>query len=266
MENNNALIPAVSMVVAVDRPKVRELTTPEVYNPLVVLIAHLYLLRGQQVESGDLRFQAGELEQELRSSYPWLSLEEVRIALDNGVKKKYGEYYGLNVITYLDWIKAYAESEARRKAKEEAELAKLPPPHVPTPEEIEENTRKGILALQSLWESESFFMWCPDPADDYAYLLAKGLINPTKEDKARAMDLARQKLADSKIEEAKRDRRNGKRGPDTISNIINKYKEGYIPDKDDEKAVIRYAKAFLLFEYFKTLKDGNKDLKTILYA
>ena len=114
------------MVVAVDRPKVRELSTPEVYNPLVVLIAHLYLLRGQQVEAGDLRFQAGELEQELRSSYPWLSLEEVRIALDNGVKKKYGEYYGLNVITYLDWIKAYNESEARRKAKEEAEKSEEP--------------------------------------------------------------------------------------------------------------------------------------------
>ena len=223
MENNNALIPAVSMVVAVDRPKVRELSTPEVYNPLVVLIAHLYLLRGQQVEAGDLRFQAGELEQELRSSYPWLSLEEVRIALDNGVKKKYGEYYGLNVITYLDWIKAYNESEARRKAKEEAERAKLPPPHVPTPEEIEENNRRGILALQSLWEADSFFKWCPDPADDYAYLTSRGIISPTPEDKSRAMDFGRQRVLESKLEEAKRERRYRKQEPATISNILNNF-------------------------------------------
>ena len=266
MENNNALIPVVSMVVAVDRPKVRELSTPEVYNPLVVLIAHLYLLRGQQVEAGDLRFQAGELEQELRSSYPWLSLEEVRIALDNGVKKKYGEYYGLNVITYLDWIKAYNESEARRKAKEEAERAKLPPPHVPTPEEVEENTRRGILALQSLWEADSFFKWCPDPADDYAYLTSRGIISPTPDDKSRAMDFGRQRVLESKLEEAKRERRYRKQEPDTISNILNKYKEGDIWDLADDKAVIKYAKAFLLFEYFQRLKDEKKDLKSILYA
>lgn len=263
---NNALVPVVTMVEAVDRPKIKTIPTPPVYNALVVMIAHLYTLRGQKPEAGDLKFQAAELEAEIRNSYSWLSLEEVRIALDNGVKKKYGEYYGLNVITYLDWIKAYNESEARRKAKEEAERAKLPPPHVPTPEEIEENTRRGILALQSLWEADSFFKWCPDPADDYAYLTSRGIISPTPEDKSRAMDFGRQRVLESKLEEAKRERRYRKQEPDTISNILNKYKEGDIRDLADDKAVIKYAKAFLLFEYFQRLKDEKKDLKSILYA
>ena len=260
---NNALVPVVTMVEAVDRPKIKTIPTPPVYNALVVMIAHLYTLRGQKPEAGDLKFQAAELEAEIRNSYSWLSLEEVRIALDNGVKKKYGEYFGLNVITYLDWIRAYNESEARRKAKQEAEAAKLPPPRPKTPEEIEEETRQGILSLYYLWSNDSPLKWCPDPEDDYDYLLKAGAINPTDDDKTRAIEYAKEKI---RRLSADRDRRQNRSGSlNTISNIINKYKEGDMQDPVSERAVIKYAKAQIIFEFFASLKGGREELKSLLY-
>lgn len=261
---NNALIPVVAMVEAVDRPKLRDLQTNEVYNPLVLLIAHLYLLRGQTPVQEDLRFQAAELEQELRNSYSWLSLEEVRIALDNGVKKKYGDYFGLNVITYLDWIKAYSESEARRKAQEEARIRKLPPPHVPTPEEIEALKKRNLLAYYDIWAADSSFKWCPDPTEDYQYLLDLGLLNPTTEEKNEAIEFARKMVLERELQSEKENKVRRGGNPDIISNIINKYKEGDITNLVKSRPIILYAKAKIIFDYFAKIKDENISLKSLI--
>lgn len=47
--------------------------------------------------------------------YKRITVEELKIAFNNGVREYYGKYYGLSVKTFNDWIKAYLESEERKK-------------------------------------------------------------------------------------------------------------------------------------------------------
>lgn len=258
MENN--LLPMIPAVEAVDCPKIKTLPPLAVYNPLVVLIGHLYLLKGQRPEPEELRFQAGELDQELRANYGFLSLEEIRIALDKGVKKRYGEYYGLNVVTYIEWLDAYIKSDLRHKALKDAAEKKLPPPHVPTQEEIEAASKRSLLWFQEAWRESKFYFWCPDPDDAYNFAVKTGLIQPTAEDKKKAI----RKAVDRRISELKRIVQD-KRSWDYNTNldILYKYKEGKVSPLSD-KHVVNYGKLFLLIDLFEQLSREEKDLEEII--
>lgn len=101
-------------------------------SDLAVLIGGVYAQIGQSIDGKELAGMASALFRDLQTRYSMLTLHEVGLALDNGLRGDYGQYYGLSVITFNNWLKAYKQSDERYKAIKSMEKARnaLPPPGV----------------------------------------------------------------------------------------------------------------------------------------
>lgn len=257
--DTNALVPIVPAAEAVATARISSI--PEIYNPLVVLIGYLHLLRGQKPDTDELVFQASELERELKDNYSYLTLEEVRIALENGVKKRYGDYYGLNVVTYIDWLDAYKKSDQRRKALEDFRIKSLPPA---PPVDPVLKAKESLYLEYRFWAEKKHFFWCPEPA--YGYAIDTGLISPTREQKLEAAEKAREKIVAEIEKETEKARVTGHKWDyDTNINLLNKYKEKEISSLlIGDKRLKNYAKKFILISYFEYLDENKIDVKSML--
>lgn len=147
--------------------KLRDTQVHHRLTQLKGVIARPFALKGTDVAPEDLSFIASELSIILEEKYGFLSMEEVKIALDNGVKKAYGEYYGLSVITFLDWIAAYVTSQERRRAMEEIERNRQPQ------EDPETTGRKNLLAAIRMRQQKIAY---PSLEGSHQYLVKKGII------------------------------------------------------------------------------------------
>lgn len=99
-------------------------------SDLVVIIGGIYAQAGQSIDGREIASMAGVLFRDLQTRYSMLTLHEVGLAFDNGLRGDYGQFYGLNVITFNNWLKAYRQSDDRFKAIKNMENIKnaLPPP------------------------------------------------------------------------------------------------------------------------------------------
>lgn len=79
-----------------------------------VLNYESYIVDG--VEIKPIKFQVKELSDDIDKYFVFLTLDEIYIAFSEGVRGVYGEFYGLNNVTYFKWLKSYKESEQRRNA------------------------------------------------------------------------------------------------------------------------------------------------------
>lgn len=148
------------------------------------LISSLCALKGQVMNDEDIVIIANALRTDLKERYGGLTMEEVDIALNNGVRGDYGDYYGLNLITFLGWIKAYSMSNARLDAKKSCGVVKSLPPVSP----VYEFEKMKMLCLRSFnlyTETKNVgYMY----VTIYQFLQKIGLISQTIEFKLSVID------------------------------------------------------------------------------
>lgn len=65
---------------------------------------------------------------EIKTYFPYLKSGELRMAFASGVRKEYGEYFGINLVTFNQWIKGWMKDEKRMNAKKELLKDKEYPP------------------------------------------------------------------------------------------------------------------------------------------
>lgn len=130
------------------RPKIKDLQPVRVVNELITILTSIYTIAGQKSDSGTLALYADEFYQKMLSTYPSITIEEVRIALKKGVYDEFEEYYGLNVRTFVSFIRSYLNSEERRIAKQNFETKLLlEPPQILTPEQRERSKKEFVNQL-----------------------------------------------------------------------------------------------------------------------
>lgn len=82
-------------------------------------------------------FEVVELTKEILNNFRNLRVDEISIAFKNGLNNEYGEFFGLNVKTYVQWIKVYYNSEKRHATIFNKHHIQLPMKTEPTNEELE---------------------------------------------------------------------------------------------------------------------------------
>lgn len=157
-------------------------------SDLVVIIGGIYAQAGQSIDGREIASMAGVLFRDLQARYSMLTLHEVGLAFDNGLRGDYGQFYGLNVITFNNWLKAYRQSDDRFKAIKNMENIKnaLPPPGA---EYGEQRMRKMCLRYFDSYKQSG------DPGiacvTVYQHLQKTQVINQTKEYKIAAVNKVR---------------------------------------------------------------------------
>lgn len=169
-------------------PRIRELQE-QADSGLSLIITNIYTLKGQAVPE-ELGGISGALRSELIRRYPRLMLAEVSFAMRKGVFGDYGDYFGLNIVTFIGWIKAYWHSADRKKF--------IPPPfqlQLTRQEPISEQEKENLLRQKTteLFERYKNRNGCNDIGNAvYDYLDSLGLIKFTPQEKHAFMDKSRE--------------------------------------------------------------------------
>ncbi|UAY56241.1 hypothetical protein [Arachidicoccus terrestris] len=167
-------------------PKIADQPAGMVVNDLVTIIVGITTIAGQKLDTATIGIYADEFYKKLMSTYPRISIAEVKAALYAGVYDEYGDYYGLNCKTFVSFVKSYLFSESRKEAfRVLGKEAALSNERTLTPEEKERDLKDFI--------NYSYGSYCvaqqynPNliPVHFYHYLESKQMIRITTEHKQK---------------------------------------------------------------------------------
>lgn len=122
IETGNLAPNLVEYAQAIQAVKICDMPQKDAINQLMSIIVKCYFDAGQQIAGENetkrgqqLQLIATSLLSEL-SKFKHMSIQDVQIAFKNGVRREYGEFYGLNPATYYQWLKSYQFDEKRKAA------------------------------------------------------------------------------------------------------------------------------------------------------
>lgn len=169
------------IIQALNEPKIKDIAIEELIKNMFVLIGKTHLNCGFEVDKNQVGLTIDELCSDLKKYNSTLTFSEIQIAFNNGYKKKYGEFYGLNNATYFGWVNAYTWSESRLKAKKTIENGKKIEEVKLTEQEKEEIVKNGVLKMFEDFKKGLDIFDSGNVV--YDYLDKKGHITFTKERK-----------------------------------------------------------------------------------
>lgn len=124
----NGIITKPSREISTVRDAVNSGLRPTLLEDLKAKITEAALYRGIGIKAEDVAVAAQMYMDDLENRFPALDLKEVTVILRNGIRKEYGEFYGINAGTLYDWTVAYLKSDEREayvKSKQKTETPKL---------------------------------------------------------------------------------------------------------------------------------------------
>lgn len=120
---------------------------------LLALIRWAYNKTRKAIEKDDaamIAFDADELFKDFQlPEFKNMTLENVRDAFQFGLSLRYGEFYGLNCVTYMKWIRAYLEEQKKPNglSEHDAVRLRLAQSKEPTQEEKEAISKANIETI-----------------------------------------------------------------------------------------------------------------------
>ena len=243
---------------ALQEPTIKELQVNVIIDKLKVLIMLIFSLIGNKCEFEDLNFMSGAFCGILKDRFGSLTIGEVAISLDKGVKGDYGDYYGLNTMTFLKWTQSYKESSAREKALEEGQRKLLPIAVSLTQEELDMKMRNDAYIDYKIFADFGKFHCVPSTYD----LLSKlGILSISEEEKKVFVERARSRLIEQN--KAAQFKTNNEWDFKKLTSDISKINS---ISESGELLIIDEAKTMILEEYFLKVKTENIDLKSLIFS
>ena len=124
------------------------------WNTLKDILVKTIWESGIGMEKADQKLFITVAIDDIKNEFEMLTVSDVRIALKNGVRKKYGEFYGMNITTLNVWLKTYQE-QTKIEAMLKLPLVKpIEEEKIYTEEEKLENHRIWIEGLIRLTHDE----------------------------------------------------------------------------------------------------------------
>ena len=88
------------------------------YNALIEIIGRAIWETGiSTLTESEMNILLPIIVQEINDEHKDLTIEDIRIAFKYGVRKKYGEYYGINIATISVWLQSYTNITKREAMK-----------------------------------------------------------------------------------------------------------------------------------------------------
>lgn len=109
--------------------KIRNLPKRDLFKIVLASVAKAFAdTNTKEISNEDRNYLVNELTDNILKYHPAIRLNEIPEAIAQGVRGRYGEFYGLSVVTFLKFIEQYLFSEKRTSLVKE-----LPPDEVPKP-------------------------------------------------------------------------------------------------------------------------------------
>jgi hypothetical protein len=108
--NDNHYLTALNSKLIVDMQQ------NELKDRVIKVLAKTYIDCGKVIESKELISLSNGVINEIKRYFINLKIDELDLCFQNGVRKVYGEYFGLNIVTFHQWIKSFMAEEKRLQA------------------------------------------------------------------------------------------------------------------------------------------------------
>lgn len=247
-------------------PRVRDLETGVILSRITASIGKVFITAGQVPQNeeekkalkADIQFMASELTKDVEERYAGLTIEEIVIALEKGVRKDFGKYYGLNVVTFNDWLSAYAKSHKRSRAiAEQIKMNTIPAPIKLTPEQLDAKKKDIILIGLNLYKKMGSYPGRPDTI--YDALVERGLINLSESEKWDIYNQAQKRLI-GELEKRKREPNNFFK----IKAISNDIELFLTPNTRSKERIIFEAKKVAINNFYKNIIENDIDINELV--
>jgi len=128
--------------------------------------------------------------EDLRKYFKNITIKEFEIAVENGIRKEYGEYYGINVATIHQFVKAYKQSFDREEALRKQKLSHQEEEPKPTQEQI--NQIMDTACIKAFYQYKQTGVLADFGGSKFLHLEKIGIINLTLERKKQLFEQAKQ--------------------------------------------------------------------------
>lgn len=88
----------------------------ELKDRVIKTLAKTYIDCGKVIEPKELMSLSNGVINEIKRYFINLKIDELDLCFQNGVRKQYGEYFGLNIVTFHQWIKSFMAEDKRAEA------------------------------------------------------------------------------------------------------------------------------------------------------
>ena len=224
----------------------------DVYNVVLTATARSYSdLDFKAPVKKDVDLMVSRLTKNIQEKYKQIRTQEIPTAFANGIRREYGEFIGLSVITFEMFIRGYLNSRYR------SDLAKSMPvieaPKEPTKEEkFNLASFNAIQAFLSYSKGKDITLVAPSV---YRFLVRLKLISYEEAEQAEFITQAQKDVEEDLIRQR--------------ATVLDKYKRLEIGRQLEapqtlEQKVILQAQRLGLYAYFQELIMEENDLKVLL--
>jgi len=212
--------------------KIKDYSFDELLFLMDGLIAKTHLNCGQTSDLELVDSTINELCISLQKSHGLLSFQEIEIAYANGWQKHYGDFFGLNNLTYFGWVNAFANEEKRLRIKRQLleEKEKLTKKKTMNKLEIENFMRKAVLKCFAEFKNGVKIFDAGNAK--YNFLTRRGLIQLTKERKIEIFNITKARVKAQALET--------KKSYEKIQDVLNKITDENIKSEARTEALRIY--------------------------
>jgi hypothetical protein len=89
-------IKETNIILAKGNNKIKELPNEELNKSIINLVNTIYATAGQRASDDDIKALCILLKTELKTYFANATINEVEIACSKGIRKEYGEYFGIS--------------------------------------------------------------------------------------------------------------------------------------------------------------------------
>lgn len=145
------------IVKALNSPIIRKVEEPILRLVVSRAIAKAIADTGQSKEDTDIDYLIGTIPFEVQKQVPNIRLDEIPIAINNGIFGHYGKYFGINVLTIVSFCQHYLESESRKKEAQKLLIESTPTKPIPSPKEVQKSIKEAIVRAYKEFTEKGFY-------------------------------------------------------------------------------------------------------------
>lgn len=244
----NKLATTNPYVLASTQPKIYQMVKREATDRISETLAKTFYEAGQKITPAELALLSTALYSECNLLFKNITTGDLGLALANGVRGMYGEYFGLNIATFNRWVRHYAQSEERKQAKQINETTYEPKM---SKQQAEKDFKRAINEqfkhYKKTGELQILF-----PIILFKDFEANGLIKITLEQKKVIFDEAKKKL----IQELRATRANPRSMNEvrTLTDAINNLEADIVTDYYTQKIRNR-ACSIAIKQYYDSITE-----------
>lgn len=242
---------------ALTSTQIIQLPIMEVESVLMTAVHKAFKDKGQELDQVQSDHIVDNLTESVLKACPYIRIAEIPISIEKGILGDYGDYFGLNIVTFVSFVKKHYESAKRANNAKQIQVKEK---EKPIPTEIEVLERDKILLTQA-FEAYKKYGYYVDHGN-YIYKVAVKKLNlfelsaDKKKDflekgKIRAIESFKNELVSKPLERKR------------VSQCINDANE-LKKDSDGLKSVYKEALQLALMNWFQELAEMEVEITDLL--